>query len=112
MLAITESKIDKILESGCCDGSVEDEKHLLEKLVQLKYILEKDKLEGLSRKVQLKPLKSEQRVDSKTKKVTTIVTEALFILKWGGELTHSGVNQALHWGQEFRERMYVEKWDQ
>lgn len=34
------------------------------------------------------------------------VTEALFILKWGGELTHAGVKQAVDNGTSFREMMY------
>jgi inositol hexakisphosphate/diphosphoinositol-pentakisphosphate kinase len=37
------------------------------------------------------------------------VTEALFILKWGGELTHAGVKQAVDNGTSFREMMYEEK---
>ena len=37
-----------------------------------------------------------------------IVTEALFILKFGGELTHAGCNQADAFGTDFREKMYVE----
>lgn len=37
------------------------------------------------------------------------VTEALFILKWGGELTHAGVKQAIDNGTSFREIMYEEK---
>jgi inositol hexakisphosphate/diphosphoinositol-pentakisphosphate kinase len=36
------------------------------------------------------------------------VKEALFILKWGGELTHAGVKQAIDYGQKFRENMYIE----
>jgi inositol-hexakisphosphate/diphosphoinositol-pentakisphosphate 1-kinase len=36
------------------------------------------------------------------------VTEALFIFKFGGELTHAGLNQALSSGEAFRKRMYVE----
>jgi inositol hexakisphosphate/diphosphoinositol-pentakisphosphate kinase len=37
------------------------------------------------------------------------VKEALFILKWGGELTHAGVKQAVDNGTSFREMMYEEK---
>lgn len=37
------------------------------------------------------------------------VTETLFILKWGGELTHAGVKQAVDTGTSFREMMYEEK---
>ncbi len=34
-------------------------------------------------------------------KVIKRVTEVLFILKWGGELTHSGVSQAIEFGKAF-----------
>jgi inositol hexakisphosphate/diphosphoinositol-pentakisphosphate kinase len=44
-------------------------------------------------------------LDGKEKRVT----EALFILKWGGELTHAGVKQAVDYGTNFREMMYEEK---
>ena len=63
-------------------------------------MLGKYKFEGLSRKVQLKPIKWNSE--------TGAVTETLFVLKWGGELTHSGVQQALKLGETFREQMYVE----
>ena len=37
------------------------------------------------------------------------VTEALFILKWGGELTYAGVKQAIDYGTNFRDGMYEDK---
>ena len=68
-------------------------------------MLEKDKFEGLDRKVQLKPLKWEKDDDTgKVKKVTQV----LMVLKWGGSLTHAGVDQARNLGKSFRERMYIE----
>ena len=73
-------------------GNVNTEKEELEKMVQLKYILEKDKFEGFNRKIQLKPLKDEEAIDPKTGQKVRKVTQALFILKFGGELTHAGVN--------------------
>lgn len=70
--------------------TMEKEKEVLSKLLQLKNVLDRDKFEGLNRKVQLKPLKWD--VDQNTGK--EVVTHALFVLKWGGELTHAGVQQA------------------
>ena len=55
--------------------------------MQLRNVLERDKFEGLNRKVQLKPLRVEY--DPNLKK--DVVKECLFVLKWGGELTHAGV---------------------
>jgi inositol hexakisphosphate/diphosphoinositol-pentakisphosphate kinase len=36
------------------------------------------------------------------------VSEVLLVLKWGGALTHSGVEQAIRLGEQFRRSMYVE----
>ena len=58
VLTLTQEKINKILtgETPSNETDVENEKTELEKLVQLKYILEKDRFEGLNRKIQMKPL--------------------------------------------------------
>jgi inositol hexakisphosphate/diphosphoinositol-pentakisphosphate kinase len=71
-------------------------------------VLERDRFEGLNRKVQLRPLQYEKYVNSKGLEVDR-VTEALFILKWGGELTHAGVKQAVDHGTSFRENMFDER---
>ena len=105
MLQITKDKIEKILTKETTDD-IEKEKDALEKMFQLKYILEKDRFEGLNRKIQLKPLKTEEIMRNGVKK--TKITEALFILKFGGELTHAGMAQALQFGDTFRKKMYVE----
>jgi inositol hexakisphosphate/diphosphoinositol-pentakisphosphate kinase len=34
------------------------------------------------------------------------VEEALFILKWGGQLTHSGIDQAIDLGKLFKSNLY------
>ena len=67
--------------------NIEEEKEYISKLMQIVNVLEMNKFEGLNRKVQLKPLKWDKDKDDKE-----IVKAAVFILKWGGELTHSGVN--------------------
>lgn len=41
----------------------EDERIKLEKYVQLVYVLEQDPLEGLNRKIQLKPVQHEKYID-------------------------------------------------
>ena len=64
----------------------------------MRYVLERNKFEGLNRKAQLKPIKWDNGK----------VTETVFVLKWGGELTHSGVHQATDLGESFREQMYME----
>ena len=103
---------------------MEDEREKLAKLIQLRNVLERDRFEGLNRKVsnikpreeqmqlhqypmqvQLKPLKWEMYTNIKGVQQERVV-EALFILKWGGELTHAGVKQATDNGTSFREMMY------
>jgi inositol hexakisphosphate/diphosphoinositol-pentakisphosphate kinase len=68
------------------------------KLLQLQSILEKGgHFDEITRKIQLRPLKY-----IKTEDGSEIVLEALMILKWGGELTHSGEHQAEEYGKNFR----------
>lgn len=52
---------------------------------------------GINRKLQLKPL-----VDSETGQVNGLK----LVMKWGGELTQSGLHQAQRAGTDFRELMY------
>jgi inositol hexakisphosphate/diphosphoinositol-pentakisphosphate kinase len=91
-------------EKDQCQINMEKERERIAKFIQLRNVLERNKFEGLNRKVQLKPLKWE--LDPETGKER--VSEALFVLKWGGELTHAGVEQAQKLGESFREKMYIE----
>ena len=80
----------------------EHEMDHIAKLSQLKNVLARGgHFEGINRKVELKPLKNEEI----TKGIYKII-EALLILKWGGELTHSGIKQAEELGKDFREKIY------
>ena len=103
LLDITRKLIQQILEKNIHSKeikNVDKEREWIAKLIQLRNVLERDKFEGLNRKVQLKPIKW----DAQTGKVA----ETVFVLKWGGELTHSGVQQAVDLGESFREKMYIE----
>ena len=76
------------------------------KIFQIKMVLErKINFDGLTRKIQLKPLKYEEQIDSQGNK-KYVVTKALMILKWGGFLTHTGNSQAKILGETFRVRLY------
>lgn len=78
--------------------------NFMNKLFQLKMVLEKNlNFQGMTRKIQLKPLKFIKGVDGKD---TETVSEALFIFKWGGDITHSGIEQAKLLGNTFRVQMY------
>jgi inositol hexakisphosphate/diphosphoinositol-pentakisphosphate kinase len=63
------------------------------KLVQLKSVLEiGGHFEGLNRKVQMKAIEIGPDPNDPSKK---IVTNAVLILKWGGELTKMGEADAI-----------------
>ena len=92
LLDITKKLLNVILENKMYEKdqsqmNMEKERERIAKFIQLRNVLERNKFEGLNRKVQLKPLKWEK--DQETGKER--VSEALFVLKWGGELTHAGV---------------------
>lgn len=95
-------KIILELNKDASFDSDEDHDNNLSKLYQLVSVLEKGgHFEEINRKIQIKPLKRIFIVDDQNA-CTEKVTEALFIVKWGGELTHSGEFQAEHIGQMFR----------
>lgn len=53
----------------------------------------------------MKPLALE-KIELPDGSVAERVVEALFVLKWGGELTHAGMTQAETMGKNFRIAMY------
>ena len=72
---------------------------------QVKLILEKNlNFEGLTRKVQLRPQKWKKITEKN--KTKYIIEEALFIIKWGGRITHSGIKQAKLLGKTVRKQIY------
>ena len=76
------------------------------KIFQIKMVLErKINFDGLTRKIQMKPKQFKEIVDEKGN-VTYKVTQALMILKWGGSLTHAGIEQARKLGSTFLCRLY------
>lgn len=81
---------------------------MVSKHFQLFSVLKKGgHFEGINRKIQLKPLEWEQKVvNTETNEVKEKVTKGLFILKWGGELTHAGIEQAEELGAIFRNQVY------
>jgi len=72
------------------------------KFMHMRDVLERWKFSGLNRKLQLKPKKI---VTDETTGETT-VQEIQLILKWGGDLTKLGENQAIQLGQQFRHSIY------
>lgn len=101
ILDIARVVISELNRDAAFDSD-EDHDNNVSKLFQLISVLEKGgHFEEINRKIQIKPLKNIQIVDSAGICHEKVV-EALFIVKWGGELTHSGEFQAEHIGQMFR----------
>ncbi|GLD99008.1 hypothetical protein PINS_up007726 [Pythium insidiosum] len=71
----------------------------------LRDVLQRWQLCGINRKVQLKP-KGTSIVEGPTGEKIEKATKLLLILKWGGDLTHTGIEQAERLGQRFRQMMY------
>ena len=87
-----------------------DEDSLYMKLFQIKLILEKNlNFEGLTRKVQLRPKKWKKIIikENNQNKTKYKIEEALFIIKWGGRITHSGIKQTKLLGNTFRSQFYL-----
>ena len=85
----------------------ESENEYTSKLMQLLSVLEKSgHFEGINRKIQLKPIGWAEEINPQTGAKIIKVIEALFIMKWGGELTHTGNEQSMELGRYFRNHIY------
>jgi len=78
---------------------------MLSKLNHMRDVLERWKIGGLNRKLQLKPRKWDEYMNEDNQKVTSC-TELQLILKWGGNLTKLGEKQSITLGQRLRHQMY------
>ena len=77
------------------------------RIFQIKMVLErKIHFDGLTRKIQMKPLSHEEIIEETTGKKVIKITKALLILKWGGSLTHAGIEQAYKLGRTFLCTLY------
>ena len=72
------------------------------KYMHMRDVLERWKFSGLNRKLQLKP----KKFTTNESTGETTVTQVQLILKWGGDLTKLGENQAIQLGQQFRHSIY------
>ena len=97
---ITETELKKGSHFGAHQAeSVARVKSLnkeLYKLMHMRDVLERWKISGLNRKLQIKP----------TSVSGDKVTQLQLIMKWGGNLTKLGERQAMTLGQRFRHEMY------
>jgi inositol hexakisphosphate/diphosphoinositol-pentakisphosphate kinase len=83
-------------------GVVSTDKKTIYKLRHMRDILERWKITGLNRKLQIKPCKWKEDEETGLEQCT----EVQLILKWGGNLTKLGEKQAISLGQRFRQDMY------
>lgn len=101
-----------------CKASTEDAE-LLWKLTQIRDVLDHKEISGINRKLQMKPQRwnddddTSGMVDTTDGSATTpsdpqkgLATEILMILKWGGDLTPLGRDQAEVLGANFRHSNY------
>lgn len=102
--AITTAEVERARRGGDVseDGDGQDD---MDKLRTVLHVLERRKIEGVNRKIQLKPTHWEPGPRGEP----AVVTEAQFILKWGGELTPLGEAQAEHLGTVFRKALYPDE---
>jgi inositol hexakisphosphate/diphosphoinositol-pentakisphosphate kinase len=74
-------------------------------LLHMRDVLERWKIAGLNRKLQIKPRKFEVYVDENGENKERCA-EVQLILKWGGNLTRLGEKQSISLGRRFRHEMY------
>jgi inositol hexakisphosphate/diphosphoinositol-pentakisphosphate kinase len=72
------------------------------KFMHMRDVLERWKFSGLNRKLQIKP----KKISTDETTGETTVDQVQLILKWGGDLTKLGENQAIQLGQQFRHSIY------
>lgn len=86
-------------------GLEDSECSVRQQLMHIRDILERWKIVGLNRKLQLKPRKFADILNEDGKMVRRC-SEIQLILKWGGNLTKLGEKQAINLGRRFRHDMY------
>ena len=82
--------VKQMIEEKQLQHQVPMQKELLLKLLHMRDILERWKIVGLNRKLQIKPRKWEEVTDPTTGETRIRCTDVQLILKWGGNLTKLG----------------------
>lgn len=95
---------EKVISKDTNPGNA-DQLEILYKLTHMRDVLERWKIVGLVRKLQIKP-KDWAECENEMGETVVRCTELQLILKWGGNLTKLGEKQSIHLGQSFRHSMY------
>mmetsp|Transcript_22354 Transcript_22354/g.34107 ORF Transcript_22354/g.34107 Transcript_22354/m.34107 type:complete len:1540 (-) Transcript_22354:14-4633(-) len=104
-LATVKAMIAEKQETSTAQNQTSKSTDVLNKLLHMRDVLERWKIGGLNRKLQLKPRKWDEFVDDNGKKILRCA-ELQLILKWGGNLTKLGEKQAIILGKKLRNKMY------
>jgi inositol hexakisphosphate/diphosphoinositol-pentakisphosphate kinase len=97
--------INDIVEAMEKDDTRSEPDEVYEKVLHMRDILQKWKIGGLNRKLQMKPTKWNEYITDDGSKFLKC-SQVQLILKWGGNLTKLGEKQAINLGQRFRNEMY------
>ena len=97
--------VKQIIDEKRANPEVKIGDEILMKFKHMRDVLERWKIGGLNRKLQLKPRKWEEYEDQHGEKTVKCI-EIQLILKWGGNLTKLGEKQSITLGQRLRHSMY------
>jgi inositol hexakisphosphate/diphosphoinositol-pentakisphosphate kinase len=78
------------------------------KMLHVRDVLERWKIGGLNRKLQMKPTKWDEYINTDGMKILKC-TQLQLILKWGGNLTKLGEKQAINLGIRLRQDVYPDE---
>jgi len=94
------------VKTTLCELKGSENEGLRYQLSHMRDILERWKIVGLNRKLQIKPRSFVDYVDEESGETKQRCSEVQLILKWGGNLTKLGEKQSIRLGQRFRSQMY------
>lgn len=87
--------------------SKERDAAIFNKIMHMRDVLERWKIGGLNRKLQIKPREWIEYVDSENGAKVIRCVKVQLILKWGGNLTKLGEKQAINLGRKLRHGKFV-----
>mmetsp|Transcript_19998 Transcript_19998/g.30056 ORF Transcript_19998/g.30056 Transcript_19998/m.30056 type:complete len:1132 (-) Transcript_19998:526-3921(-) len=105
MIEFLETTKAIISEKAASDITGKKDMEAYHKIMHMRDVLERWKIVGLNRKLQMKPKEWGEFEDGKGDSVIRC-TAVQLILKWGGNLTKLGERQSIRLGQTFRHKMY------
>jgi len=108
LATVLEMIAQKQQEGYCEKNSSGKKKEIMNKLKHMRDVLERWKIGGLNRKLQMKPTKWDEFQDEDGNKIFRC-TELQLILKWGGNLTKLGEKQAVNLGKRLRQEVYPDE---